>query len=39
MNASIALSASAGTIDTEITNLRLEKITLETSKKDFEFKL
>ena len=39
MNASTALNASAGTKDTEIDKLRLEKITLETSNKDFEFKL
>ena len=39
MNASTALNASASTKDTEIDKLRFEKITLETSNKDFEFKL
>ena len=39
MNASTALSASAGSKDTEIDNLRLEKIILETSNQEFKFKL
>ena len=39
MNASTALNASASTKDTEIDNLKLQKITLETTNKELEFKV
>ncbi len=39
MNASTTLSASAGSKDTEIDNLKLQKITLETTNKELEFKV
>ncbi len=39
MNASTALSASAGSKDTEIDNLKLKIITLETMNKELEFKV
>ncbi len=39
MNASTALCASAGSKDTEIDNLRLKIMTLETSNKELEFKV
>ena len=39
MNASTALSASLGSKDTEIDNLKLKIITLETTNKELEFKV
>jgi hypothetical protein len=39
MNASTALSASSGSKDAEIDNLKLKIITLETTNKELEFKV
>ena len=39
MNASTTLSASAGSKDTEIDNLKLQKITLEMTNKELELKV